>query len=162
MNISELSDLSTVINQLKTVINTAGYSRFTKEKSQILKRRVMELEERFVQGIIDLPELLTAKDILKRTQQAKAELGLVQSDNSVEKALPHAILSEDGAIFMNHPQPVAEPLTETAKPEVLMDDGLVTIVPGTDVEEIQIREQVNLRLAEEKKKLAVKGKRKAV
>lgn len=138
MNLSELSSLSNVINQLKTVINTASRERFPRETVMTLRKRVLQLEDQFVNGVVGLDvDLPSPKEIQKRIAQAKEELAVV-SDDRVEKAKVNVSHSPEGAVVVEAPQ-----------------DTVVEDLDG-------IKASIGSRLAEEKKKLVAKGKRKSV
>ena len=168
MNLTELSHLSTVINQLKTVINTAGHARFPKDTLTTLKKRVMQLEDKFVGGICELSDSAPAKQIYDRIAQAKAELAPVGTTESVEKAKSNVVMSSDGGIVIEPAQSEPEPAMPATAPEVQFDvtSRAVMVKPPVDINVegaealVKIDPSIGARLAEEKKKLVSKGKRK--
>lgn len=78
MNLSELSDLSKVIEHLKSVINTAGVTRFNNQTLTTLNKRLSELEEIFITSMIDYHEdnRNTAKIIHEAVQMAREKMKL--------------------------------------------------------------------------------------
>lgn len=145
MKLNDLSNLSNVINQLKTVINTSGHGRFPRETMLSLKQKVAVFEEQFVQGVLeDSPkEEVTAKTVLTRIKEAKAELS-VPANKEVEKAAIN--VKREGGI------------TTVVPPEPKVEEGDLPVT--TEAVNDKVDAEMSSRLAEEKKKLLAKGKRK--
>lgn len=158
MNLTELSYLSTVINHLKLVLNTIGR---TKTEIPVLKSRLAFFENKFIQGVCDLVPDLTAKDVLNKTLQAKAELVLPITGNELKATLKEDVQKLKQEAYKN--SNVLDTVEKAAK-NVSSSEGLTVVQPPPDVtvekEEVKVDPSIGLRLAEEKKKLATKGKRK--
>lgn len=144
MKLNELSNLSNIIGQLKTVINTSGHGRFPKETMFSLKQKVAVLEEQFVRGVLEneTEEKVTAKVVFDRIKEAKAELA-TPSSKEVERASKN-VQSASGLTVID--------------PSSSEEGSLpVTTEAVNDRQDLA----VSSRLAEEKQKLLAKGKRKA-
>lgn len=160
MNIQELSQLAAVINQTKTAINTTGYSRVDKTYLNKLRSKVADLEQQFIEGVLELEERVSPSDIQKKIAAAKSELAQKSPTAAVVTVDEHGntvILAKE--IKLDAPAVTvtqASPTSEAAPisiPTVFSTDEnkVVTASPPADPPEENILAK---RLAEERKKVA--------
>lgn len=78
MNLSELSNLVQVTTHLKTVINSAGYTKFKPETITALKRKLSEFDDLFIQEILNHEVRNDAKMIQDAVREARDKMGTDQ------------------------------------------------------------------------------------
>ncbi len=147
MNLNELADLCVVVEHLKTVIIT---SRFPQETSTLLKKKLAELEQKFVNEVTVMGPMVDLKDIHNRIQAAKNELNVKGPPVPVQTTTSSEL---KGSVVVEAKQDEVPLQEEVSSPTVSSEDGAVFVNPPAD-------DNMNSRLAEEKKKLVAKGKRK--
>lgn len=165
--LKELSDLSNVISQLKTIINTSGLSRFTKPQIMEMRNKLTMFEQMFLTGAVEYqaPTLTNhiAKDILLRTETAKKELytqqetkAVVVGSNGVARTVSpgEQLPPEDMGTSINI-EPVQITKLESSVPESLAKE--IPVSPSKN----SVDPEMAKRLAEAKKDLVKTGKRKS-
>lgn len=170
INVVELSHLAQVIDQTKNIINTSGLSRFSKPQMNEMRNKLMELEQRFVDGILSTNP--TPKHILseinERTKQAAKEIADKRNKEEtvvvVNKSGQAVVVDKNDLPFLAADLPdnniKLDPVT-TTKLESSVPSSLAAevsdLVSKAQIEDSELRD----RLAVEKKALVEKKKRKS-
>lgn len=171
INIVELSYLAQVIDQTKNIINTSGLSRFSKPQMNEMRNKLMEFEQRFVDGILSTTP--TPKHILSeindRTRQAAKELADKQNKEEtvivVNKPGETVVVNKQDLPFLAADLPngdtklqsVTTTKLESSVPSSLATEVVDSKLESKPVEDLELRD----RLAAEKKALVEKKKRKS-
>lgn len=140
LTVKDLADISAVINQLKVTINSGG----NKDSLKQLRTQLTKLEQQFVDGVLRLNTDFSMTNVHQAIAEAKKKMkGEVQP---VAKAKVANVADFEQEVTEVPVEVAEEPVA--AKPAV--EDEATALA------------SLAARLAEEKKKLATKGKRKTV
>lgn len=76
MNLSELSKLVKVTQHLKSVIESAGYTKFSNATLTALKKRLSEFDEVFISEMLSYDDRNSSKAIHDAVTEARQKMGL--------------------------------------------------------------------------------------
>lgn len=168
-NLRELSDLSAVITQLRGIISTSSLSRFDKKELTSLKEKLATMEKEFIAGVLTDPEQprSTLSEINKRTQAARKEISVgaekavvVGNDGKARVVDPSQPLPPEDMGTSINMQPATTTRLESAVPESIARE--ITVPEAEAKPEAKVDPMLGNRLAEAKKELVEKNKRKSV
>lgn len=151
-SIKELADLSTVIDHLKVTLNAVGRNILSKEEYKKLTDVASKLEKQFLEGAGSIEFNVSNVDIHKTIAEARRKMQKEKDPSFSELQGSSVSITDQGAVVVE------------ASPEKQETELPVEAEPSVTLSKTETKEDVSLasRLAQEKKNLAKKGKRKTV
>lgn len=182
--LGQAAQLALVLEQTRIIFSTSGHNRFTKDKLLSIRKQIALLEDKFLESTFDL-NLDGSRVTLPTEEISIIGVSVLDDYKAVGKAMEN-ISQEGGAFVVNAPvEPAPAPAqlvlpgvlepparkpgrakkTVASSTEALSTTSVAAVPVVTEAEEKITMSKDDLalkdRLAEEKKRLLEKGKRKS-
>lgn len=148
MNLTELADLVKISEYLKNFVSTSGLNRFSRNDEVALKKKLSELESKFVSEVLALDLVSTAATIQNAIKEAKEKM-LVSSSESNTVASAAKFLDKEAKQLKNLPSTekvkAGQAINEKAA-KIKKEKAVEVVQPTPTMEEEQKREEVQLEL----------------